>query len=57
MDQWRFTVRWHRPPETNGACTVTIAWNLFESDLADFEIFTGPLRLFSLHNDEAGYTP
>jgi hypothetical protein len=27
--------------------------NLFEADLADFEIFTGPLHPFCLHNGDA----
>jgi hypothetical protein len=43
FDKWCFTVRWHRPPETKRAVHRDESLNLFEADLADFEIFTGPL--------------
>jgi hypothetical protein len=41
--EWCFTVRWHRPPPTKGDVHRDDSLNLFESDMADFEIFTGPL--------------
>ena len=41
--EWCFTVRWHRPPPTKRALHRDGSLNLFENDLADFEIFPGPL--------------
>jgi hypothetical protein len=52
LDQWRFTVRWHRPPDTKRAVHRDESLNLFESDLADFELFTGPLP--SIYSPQQG---
>jgi hypothetical protein len=41
--KWCFTVRWHRPRPTKRILRRDDSLNLFESDLADFEVFTGPL--------------
>ena len=40
--EWCFTVRWHRPPPHKNALHRDTSLNLFESDLADFELFRGP---------------
>ena len=41
--EWCFTVRWHRSPPNKRALHRDTSLNLFESDLPDFEVFTGPL--------------
>jgi hypothetical protein len=43
MEGWCFTVRWHRVPPKKRATHRDHSINLFEQDLADFEVFSGPL--------------
>ena len=43
LEEWCFTVGWHRSPPNKRAVHRDHSINLFESDLADLEIFTGSL--------------
>jgi hypothetical protein len=45
--EWCFTVRWQLPPQSKRAMRRDYSLNLFEGELADFELFNGPLPSIS----------